>query len=146
MEVPKLWVKLELQQPAYTTATAMSDPSRMCDLYHSSLQHWILNPLSKARDQTCVLMDASQISYHWAMTGTPWTVLSNCSRNQIWTGEMGYDVWEVCATLIHTELPKVLRISCKDMEEQWFYFLIPNIALTYFAVFVKQLTDFDEIY
>ena len=22
---------------------------------------WILNPLSKARDQTCILMDASQI-------------------------------------------------------------------------------------
>ena len=26
-------------------------------LYHSSRQRWILNPLSKARDRTCVLMD-----------------------------------------------------------------------------------------
>ena len=31
----------------------------------------VLNPLSKARDQTCVLMDASQIHFLWAMTGTP---------------------------------------------------------------------------
>ena len=32
-------------------------------LYHSSQQHWILNPLSKARDQTCILMDTSQIRF-----------------------------------------------------------------------------------
>ena len=46
----------ELQLPAYTTATAMWDPSRICDLHHSSHQHRILsrilNPLSKARDRT----------------------------------------------------------------------------------------------
>ena len=29
------------------------------------------NPLSKARDQTCDLMDTSQIHFHWATTGTP---------------------------------------------------------------------------
>ena len=29
------------------------------------------NPLSKARDHTCVLMDASQICFHWAVMGTP---------------------------------------------------------------------------
>ena len=34
---------------AYTTATAMPDPSRLCDLHHSSWQCWILDPLSKAR-------------------------------------------------------------------------------------------------
>ena len=28
-------------------------------------------PLSKARDQTCVLMNASQIRFLWARTGTP---------------------------------------------------------------------------
>ena len=32
------------------TATAMWDPSRVCDLHHSSRQRWILNPLSKATD------------------------------------------------------------------------------------------------
>ena len=31
MEVPRLGVKLELQLLAYTTATAMQDPSYICD-------------------------------------------------------------------------------------------------------------------
>ena len=35
MEVPRLGVKPELQLLAYTTATAMRDPSRSCDLHHS---------------------------------------------------------------------------------------------------------------
>jgi len=52
MEVPRLGVQLELQLQAYTTATAMPDPSRVCDLHHSSQQHWILNPLREVRDQT----------------------------------------------------------------------------------------------
>ena len=33
-------------------------------------QHWILNPMSEARDQTCFLMDTSQIHFCWATTGT----------------------------------------------------------------------------
>ena len=37
---------------AYTTATAMQDPSCACNLHHSSQQCQILNPLSKARDPT----------------------------------------------------------------------------------------------
>ena len=45
----------------YTTATAMPDPSRVCHLHHSSWQCRILNPLRKARDQNCVLMDTSQV-------------------------------------------------------------------------------------
>ena len=36
MEILKLGVKLELQQPAYTTATTTWDPSYVCDLHHSS--------------------------------------------------------------------------------------------------------------
>ena len=38
--------------------------SRICNLHHSSRQHWILNPLSQARSQTHVLMDTSRIHYH----------------------------------------------------------------------------------
>ena len=64
MEVLRLGVELELQLPAYTTATAMPDLSHICNLHHSSRQRWILNPLSEARDQTCVLMDTSQVHYH----------------------------------------------------------------------------------
>ena len=57
MEVPRLGVESELQLPATATATAtaMKDPSHVCDLHHSSRQCWIINPLSKARDQTWIL-------------------------------------------------------------------------------------------
>ena len=61
MEVPRLAVELELQLPAYTTATAMPDLNHICDLCCSSWQCQILNPLSKARDQTCILMDTSWV-------------------------------------------------------------------------------------
>ena len=60
MEVPRLGVELELQLPAYITATATMDPSWVCDLHRSSWQPWILNPLSKARDQTRIFVDTSQ--------------------------------------------------------------------------------------
>ena len=61
MEVSRLGVQSELQLPVYTTARAMQDPSRVCDLHHSSWQCQILNPLSEARDQTRMLMNASQV-------------------------------------------------------------------------------------
>ena len=72
MEVSRLGVELELQQLlAYTTATATRDPSRVCDLHHSSWQQRILNPLSEARDRTHVLMDTSWIRFCYTMTGVP---------------------------------------------------------------------------
>ena len=42
------------------------------DQHHSSQQCQILNPLSKARDWTHVLMAISWVHYHWAMEGTPY--------------------------------------------------------------------------
>ena len=61
MEVNWLAVELELWPPAYTTATAMPDPSCVCNLHHSSWQRQILNPLSEARDQICILMDTRRV-------------------------------------------------------------------------------------
>ena len=52
MEFPRLGVKLELQLPAYATATATPDVSHVCNLHHSIRHHQILNPLSEARDRT----------------------------------------------------------------------------------------------
>ena len=68
VEVPRLGVQLERQVPAYTSVTATQDLSHVCNLHHSSWQRWILIPLSKARDWTCVLMDMSQVHYCWP----PW--------------------------------------------------------------------------
>ena len=64
VEVPRVGVELELQLPAYATATAMPDPSCIYDLHHSSWQCWIFNPLIEARDRTHVLTDTSWFSYH----------------------------------------------------------------------------------
>ena len=50
MAVLRLGVKSELQLQA--TATAMTVLSLVCDLHHSSQQHWILNLVSEARDQS----------------------------------------------------------------------------------------------
>ena len=46
---------MELQLPAYTTATPMWDLSCICNLRHS------LNPLSEARNRTCILTDIGWI-------------------------------------------------------------------------------------
>ena len=53
MEVLRLGVELELQLLAYTTAKG--GLSHICDLYQSSWQYQIFNPLSKARDLTYIL-------------------------------------------------------------------------------------------
>ena len=49
-------------------------------LHHSSWQCLTLNPLSKARDQTCVFTDASQINFSCSTTGTPETSINTKMR------------------------------------------------------------------
>ena len=65
LKVPRLGVKSELQLPATATATAtataMPNRSSICDLTHSSQQCWILNPVSKARNQTGLLVDTGRV-------------------------------------------------------------------------------------
>ena len=62
-------------------ATATKDLSHVCDLYHSSQQCQILNPLSKARDWTHVLADTSWVRYCWAMVETPGNSVFNSLKN-----------------------------------------------------------------
>ena len=63
VEVPRLGVESELQLTAYTTATATQDLSHVWDLHRSLWQRRILNPLSKARDPTHILMDPGRVRY-----------------------------------------------------------------------------------
>ena len=81
MEIPRLGVQLELQLPAYATATATQDPSSICDLHHSSQQHWILNPLSKTRDGT---------ETSWFLVG----FVSAAPQQKLLTFDGG--LWECC--------------------------------------------------
>ena len=48
-----------------------SDLSCICNPHHSTWHWQILNPLSKARVQTCNLIVPSQIHFCYAMTGPP---------------------------------------------------------------------------
>ena len=68
MEVPGLGVESKLQLPAYTTAEATRDPSRICSLHRSLWQHQTLNPLSKAKDRIHILTETSWVlnwlNYH----------------------------------------------------------------------------------
>ena len=80
LEVPRLGVKLELQLPAYPTATARPDPSRI--MQPTAQRHRILNPLSEARDQACLLMDTSRVRFHVAKAGTPRFAISKRMRQQ----------------------------------------------------------------
>ena len=57
MEVPGLAFRSELQLPAYAIATATLDLSQVCKLHHSLRQCQTLNPVSKGRDQNCILTD-----------------------------------------------------------------------------------------
>ena len=76
--------KSELQLPAYITATATQDPRHACDLHHSSWQCCILNTLSKARNQTQILMATSQVHYHCATMGTPINFLKGIGSDEFW--------------------------------------------------------------
>ena len=68
---------------AYTTVTATPDSSRVCKLHCSSRQCWILNPQCETRDQTCILMDSSQVHFHWATMGTYQTDKFMCFRGTV---------------------------------------------------------------
>ena len=96
VEVPRLGVKFELQLPAHTTATARQGPSGICNLHLSSWPCWILSPLSKARDPTCVLMDNSQLPLTHNRNSWQWFVF-DLSYNRHWEnkdGHPGFPLWK----------------------------------------------------
>ena len=104
MEIPKLGVESELQLPGYTTAAAMPDQKLICSLHHR-----ILNPLSEARDQTCIVMDTSQV----------FTLLSHNGNSNLWQVLKSAD--HVCSRisgeLLRKQVPR--SIWWQHIMEQW---------------------------
>ena len=69
MEVPRLEVKLELQLLAYARAIATPDLSQIYTMPQLAAMPDPY-PLSKAKDQTRILMNTSQVLNPLSLTGT----------------------------------------------------------------------------
>ena len=54
---PADWGWIQAATESNPTAMATLDRSLICELCHSLWQHWILNPMSEARDQTHILTE-----------------------------------------------------------------------------------------
>ena len=71
------------------------DLSRVYALHHSSPQHGVLDPLSKARNRTRVFMDTSRVPFCSATVATPPAFLNvsedlaSLSLSQAWGGGRG---------------------------------------------------------
>jgi len=76
--VPRLGVESELL--AYHTATAMQDPSCICDLYHSSGHRWIPDPLKRP---------GIKPTFSWILVG----FISTVSQQELQNGNFK-GVWE----------------------------------------------------
>ena len=98
MEVPRLGGESQMQLPVYTTATAMQELSHTCHLCHSSGQRQILDPLSEARDGTCILMDPSRVL-------NPLSCNENASRELSRNQEVGFAClsWRLVETKVSQE-------------------------------------------
>ena len=101
MEVPRLGVEPEMQLWAYVTATAMWDPSHICDLHHSSQQWQILNPLSEPRDRICILIDISRVHNPLSFNGKLqiWSLFRDWIQPSVFKGNTGpREVEGLCRT------------------------------------------------
>ena len=125
LDVPRLGVKSKLQLLAWTTATATLDPSHVCNLHHSSWQHQITDPLSEARDWTCILTVTSRVCFYCTTIGTP--------TFEFW----GYIVQSIIASNFNFSLFLL----------KFFYILTPGISHRQFffissSFYIDQLITF----
>ena len=63
MEGPRLGVEWSCSCHSCATATAVLDPSRTCNLHHSSLQRGILNPSKQGQGWNLCPLGCSQIRF-----------------------------------------------------------------------------------
>ena len=63
-------------------------------------QHWILNQLSEAKDQTCLLKDTSWVRYRCTTTETPtWALIPAKWEPWLWA-EVGTDLTPVLTSAL----------------------------------------------
>ena len=127
MEVPRLGVESELQLQAYSTTTAMWDPSDIFILCLALQQRQILNPMSKAQDLTSILMGTSRVCYPWATMGTSDTsqILKLLSHDEnsfsscfiLYTHRLINTIWKKpeVSNEMHTPFPYLAQ---KDLKTQ----------------------------
>ena len=100
MEVPRLGVESELQLRACIMATATPDPSCLHNPHRSLSQCQILNPLSKAGDQTCILMDTSQVLDLLIHNGDSCKVTFKCiCTKSTFKQNLRYSFWQYFACI-----------------------------------------------
>ena len=136
MEVPRLEFKSKLQLSAYTTVTAMPDLSCINELCHSLWQHQNLNPLSKARNWTRILMDTSWVLKLLSYNRNSWkpSSLAYISASFLW-GQSStqlhsilYWLWNIwlCESGLYSNLTLIsetikpyfsLLMSCAESSE-----------------------------
>ena len=109
LEVPRLGgqIKAVAANLYHSHSNTGSKARLQPTLHHSSWQSRILNPLNKARDWNCVLMDASQILFQWATTGTP---ESHILISNVFICKMGTTVVLLNRILIRIKGDNVLEI------------------------------------
>ena len=134
MEVPRLGVKLELQLMAYTTATAIQDPSHIWDLCRSLWQCQILNSLSEARHQTCILtyticwvlnLLSKQELPHFFFN-TTW-ILNNLTSSGTHPLEELFQLWRLIWLCILIGYESQNGIFPGNFDHSWFPFYFVNL-------------------
>ena len=135
MEVPRLGTESELQLPTYTTATATPDLSRVCDLHCSSWQCQILNPLSKARDGTCILMGTSQVHNPLHHNGNSTAALFTTAK--MWkqpkcpsTDEWIKKMWYIYTTEYYSAIKKIETMPFAATQMDLNIYILSEVSQT----------------
>ena len=122
MEIPRPGVESQLQMPAYTTAVAMQDWRLAFNRRHSSQQHQILNPLSKARNQIHILLGISGVHNPLSQNGNSQNSVIYASHLR---GHLTHHVYiPPIALLVSEGLTKTSSLFEGFLFLFWFLFLV----------------------
>ena len=174
MEVPRLWVKSELQPLACTAATATPDLSCICELCQGFQHHRILNPLSKGRNWTHILTETMSVSSpsepQWELyrfiwiRGKKWMMKYWSSLVVQWVKDLVLRAWVTAVIHVPSLAQELLQIwppKKRRMRkyQSWSYWYFLNMQLQqnvcdgfYWSIskwmintFVKMLTNTYEL-